>query len=76
MHHRHRILDGDRLNPRRLKVALRSAQRGQQIVMLRQQQVRAVQFGCHMHLHIQLLHRRKRPLRLRHRHGQIAAHAD
>ena len=44
--------------------------------MLCQQQMRSVQLGRNMDLQIQIFHRRKGALRLRHRHRQIATHAN
>ena len=76
VHDRHRIFDRNRLRAGLLLVELGASEARKNDRRLGQQQMRAVQLGRDVDREIELAHGRKAHLRVRHRHRQVAAHAD
>ncbi|MNT03460.1 hypothetical protein D3C72_1379980 [compost metagenome] len=76
MHHRHGVLDGDRLPLAVLHVQLGAPQAGEQVGLLAHQQMSAVELGADVHAQVQLAHGREALGRVGQRHGEVAAQAD
>ena len=76
MHHRHRILDSDRLPAAGLQVKLGAAQTRQNKGLFRRQQVRAVELGADVNAKLKAAHRREGAFVIRHRHSEVAPEAN